>query len=147
MWYKAECIRECTFRGVRRRPGSLYEGPVKPPHHFRIIEARKDGTAESPRRNVCPFCGNELPAALALSAADSFEEPLTGPGAEGSDDPGKKENQLKAMNKEKLAAYAGTLGLELEPGLNKAEMIEAIQAREVELFAQGAAGENDEGVI
>ena len=133
MWYVAECIRECTFKGVRRRPGSLYEGPERPPHHFRIVEAREDGAAPaSAGRNICPFCGNELPVAPAPGGAAKLAEP-----AEPAEDPGKTEGQLKGMNKEKLAAYAATLGLELAGELSKAGMIEAVQAREAELFAAG----------
>jgi hypothetical protein len=128
MWYRAKCIKECIFRGVRRRPGSIYEGPVKPPRHFEIIEEREDGAASVAQRNVCPFCGNEIPAA-------EIGPPLVPRAPE--DDPGKKFHQLKAMNKTELVAYGEQIGFSLDMALTKDEMIERIQDREAELENEG----------
>lgn len=46
MWYKARCVRECIFKRVRRLPGSIYEGPDKPPHHFVVLEGIPDAVPE-----------------------------------------------------------------------------------------------------
>ena len=146
MWYKAKCVRECIFRGVRRKPGQIYEGPVKPPVHFEILEKRADDTSVVTKRTVCPFCGNEQLSAedrangVHLTQAE-YDELLAmaeqAKTAGGDDDPGKKYNQLKSMNKDKLVEYAKTLGLELEMAASKESMIDTIQAREAEIANEG----------
>lgn len=165
MWYRARCKKECIFRGVRRRPGSIYEGPHKPPEHFEILDTRKDdGTAVLNRRNVCPFCGAELPAsndtsanalreeieALKRELAEAREQIGSGAGTE--DDPGYRKSQLARMKWDDLFRI-GTEELDLDfnalseqqgKTITREQMIDLIQEREVELANLGKG--NSEGV-
>lgn len=144
IWYKAKCITECIFGRVRRKAGDIYEGNVKPPHHFEILsEIEVEDDAAPVFKQSCPHCGNDIsgepaPAlpkaseaiehmADAIEAADSEEEE-----EEGNSDISDAYNmpqllthtKLDTMNKADIERYGRGHGVTLDPDvMTKAEMI------------------------
>lgn len=117
VWYKAECIRECIFNGVRRKPGDIYEGHVKPPHHFEIIGESEYADIPVPDKDTCPYCGNAIPASGGKKAATARADVAEGTSI-------LSRSRLNMMNKDELTAYGLSHGIELDNVImTKIEMI------------------------
>jgi len=51
MVYKAICVRDCFWNKKRWHVNDTYEGAIKPPHHFEIVDVEQ---------RVFPIRGNPL---------------------------------------------------------------------------------------
>lgn len=135
MWYKAKCIRDCIFQGVRRRVGDEYVGTAMPPSHFEILELNKTAPLTNDKgARACPYCGNSLPQGAATETPVQEPEPVD------MEDQVEEEqakeaaqpvsiSKLKVMNKSELLEIAESMGVECGESDTNRELVAAISSK------------------
>ena len=83
--YKATCITECQFRGIRWPVGKVYEGDVEPPRHF-LIERRPEAEVSA--------VADEITEQLEVVASEP-DTPIAGEEEQLKDTPPKKGGRPK----------------------------------------------------